>query len=184
MELSRKVMKRRSERGMSLIELMIASLVLMIGVLGCAALIPISIGTNSRNKQQSNSTVIAQMLSEKILSAAAVGSTTVALSDCTATSTTINVTGTAGGTGATVLSSGSIDFSAAQGSSGAPAGYYMNYTSCGTAGRVSTYDVRWNVKTPSSYVKLVTVSAKLKGSGTNAVLFSLPVTIRSMVGGS
>jgi len=44
--------------------------------------------------------------------------------------------------------------------------------------------VRWNVQTPSGYVKLVTVSARLKGAGTNAILFSLPVTIRSMVGGN
>jgi len=72
----------------------------------------------------------------------------------------------------------------AQGSAGAPAGYYMSYTSCGTSGRQSTYDVRWNVQTPSGYVKLVTVSARLKGAGTNAILFSLPVTIRSMVGGN
>jgi hypothetical protein len=88
------------------------------------------------------------------------------------------------GSGATLLSTGSVDFSQAQGSSGAPAGYYMSYTACGTSGRQSTYDVRWNVQTPSSYVKLVTVSAKLKGSGTNQILFSLPVTIRTMAGGS
>jgi hypothetical protein len=45
------------------------------------------------------------------------------------------------------------------------------------------YDVRWNIQTPSNYVKLVTVSAKMQGSGTNPILFSLPVTIRSMAGG-
>jgi hypothetical protein len=60
----------------------------------------------------------------------------------------------------------------------------MSYTSCGTAGRQSIYDVRWNIQTPSSYVSLVTVSARLKGAGSNAILFSLPVTIRSMVGGN
>jgi hypothetical protein len=82
------------------------------------------------------------------------------------------------------LSTGSIDFSQAQGSTGAPAGYYMSYVACGTDGRNSTYDVRWNIQTPSNYVKLVTVSAQMKGSGSNQVLFSLPVTIRSMVGGN
>jgi Tfp pilus assembly protein PilV len=172
-----------SQRGMSLIELMIACLVLMVGVLGCAVLIPLAIGTNSRNRQQSNSTVIAQMTMEKISSASAGGSATLTITDCAGTASTINITGSTTGTGATVLSTGSINFSPAQGSSGAPAGYYMSYTSCGTAGRQSIYDVRWNIQTPSSYVKLVTVSTKLKGSGTNPVLFSLPVTIRSMVGG-
>jgi prepilin-type N-terminal cleavage/methylation domain-containing protein len=172
-----------SQSGMSMIELMIASLVLTVGVLGCAVLIPIAIGTNSRNRQQSNSTVIAQMITEKISSASAGGSSTLTITDCIGTSNTINVTGSTTGTGATVLSSGSIDFSQVQGSSGAPAGYYMSYTACGTTNRQSVYDVRWNIQTPSNYVKLVTVSAKMQGSGTNAILFSLPVTIRSMAGG-
>jgi Tfp pilus assembly protein PilV len=183
MELNSKA-KHASQRGTSLIELMIASLVLTVGVLGCAVLIPIAIGTNSKNRQQSNSTVIAQMTMEKITSAFASGSATLTITDCAGTANTINITGSTGGTGATLLSSGSIDFSQTQGSSGAPAGYYMSYTSCGTSGRQSTYDVRWNIQTPSNYVKLVTVSAKLQGSGTNQILFSLPVTIRSMVGGS
>jgi hypothetical protein len=124
------------------------------------------------------------MTMEKISSASAGGSATLTITDCAGTANTINTTGSTGGTGATLLSSGSIDFSQAQGTAGAPAGYYMSYTSCGTSGRQSTYDVRWNIQTPSSYVKLVTVSAKMKGSGTNPILFSLPVTIRSMVGGS
>jgi Tfp pilus assembly protein PilV len=181
MELTGKT-KRSSQRGTSLIELLIASLVLIVGVLGCAVLIPIAIGTNSRNRQQSNSTVIAQMTMEKILSQAASSSTNLTITDCAGTASTINVTGSTAGSGATVLSTGSIDFSQAQGSAGAPAGYYMSYTSCGTSGRQSTYDVRWNLQTPSSYVKLVTVSARMKGAGTNAILFSLPVTIRSMAG--
>jgi Tfp pilus assembly protein PilV len=183
MELTRKT-KRSSQRGTSLIELMIASFVLIVGVLGCAVLIPIAIGTNSRNRQQSNSTVIAQMTMEKITSASAGGSASLTMTDCAGTANTINITGSTAGTGAAVLSTGSIDFSQAQGSSGAPVGYYLSYVSCGTSGRQSTYDVRWNIQTPSTYVKLVTVSAKMKGSGTNQVLFSLPVTIRSMAGGS
>jgi Tfp pilus assembly protein PilV len=176
--------RRASQRGTSLIELMIAMLVLIVGVLACGALIPLAIGTNSKNRQQSNSTVIAQMTMEKITSASAGGSATLTMTDCAGTANTINVTGTTVGAGAAVLSKGSIDFSQAQGSTGAPAGYYMSYVSCGTSGRQSTYDVRWNIQTPSTYVKLVTVSAKMKGSGTNQVLFSLPVTIRSMAGGS
>jgi len=174
---------RSSQRGMSLIELMIASVVLIVGVLGCAALIPMAIGTNSKNRQQSNSTVIAQMTMEKITSLP-VNTASGTITDCASTAHTINTTGSAGGAGATVLSSGVIDFTQTPGGAGAPAGYYMLYETCGTAGRQATYDVRWNIQTPSSYVKLVTVSAQLKGSGTNHMLFSFPVTIRSMVGGS
>jgi prepilin-type N-terminal cleavage/methylation domain-containing protein len=183
MELKR-INRYGRQSGMSLIELMIASLVLTVGVAGCAVLIPIAIGTNGKNRQQSNSTVIAQMTMEKIMSAASAGGASLTLTDCAGTSNTINVTGTTSGSGATVLSTGSIDFSQAQGSTGAPAGYYMSYVACGTNGRTSTYDVRWNIQTPSNYVQLVTVSAQMKGSGSNQVLFSLPVTIRSMVGGN
>jgi len=172
-----------SQRGMSLIELMIASLVLIVGVLGCAALIPMAIGTNSKNKQQSNSTVIAQMTMEKIMSLPT-GTLTGTITDCPGTVNTINTAGSTTGTGAALLSSGAVDFTQTPGSAGAPAGYYMLYTTCGTAGRISTYDVRWNVQTPSTYVKLVTVSAQLKGAGANQILFSFPVTIRSMTGGN
>jgi Tfp pilus assembly protein PilV len=175
--------RHASQRGTSLIELMIASLVLTVGVLGTAVLIPIAIGTNSKNRQQSNSTVIAQMAMEKITSASSVGVTSVTLTDCGGTAHTINVTGSTAGAGATLLSSGAVDFTPAQGSSGAPAGYYMSYTVCGTQNRQSIYDVRWHVQNPSSYVKLVTISAKLQSTTNNSVVFSLPVTIRSLVGG-
>jgi Tfp pilus assembly protein PilV len=153
---------------MSLIEMMIACVVLLVGVLAAASLIPLAIGTNSRNRQQSNSTVITQMLMEKILSVP-VGAPTPTLTDCTGASTTINATGTATGAGATLLSSGDADYS-------------MLYTACGTNGRQSIYDVRWNIQTPSPYVERVIVSAKLKGSNNNLVLYSPTVTIRSMIG--
>lgn len=174
---------RSSQRGMSLIELMIACLVLIVGVLGVAALIPMAIGTNSKNRQQSNSTVIAQMTMEKIMSLPT-GTATGTITDCTGTVNTINATGSAGGTGATLLSTGAIDFTQAAGGAGAPAGYYMLYKTCGTFVGQSTYDVRWNIRTPSTYVKLVTISAQLKGSDANQVLYSRPVTIRSMTGGN
>jgi len=170
---------RSSQRGMSLIELMIASLVLLVGVLGCAALIPMAIGTNGKNRQQSNSTVIAQMTMEKIMSLPA-GTLTGTITDCAGTTSIINTAGSVAGTGATLLSSGAVDFSQTP----APAGYSLLYTTCGTFVGQATYDVRWNVQTPSAYVKLVTVSAKLSGSNGNQILFSLPVTIRSMVGGN
>jgi prepilin-type N-terminal cleavage/methylation domain-containing protein len=171
---------RSSQRGMSLIELMIASLVLLVGVLGCAALIPMSIGTNSKNRQQSNSTVIAQMTMEQITGLAQAGAATGTITDCANNPFIINTAGSAGGSGATLLATGAVDFSQTP----APAGYSMLYTTCGTFVGQATYDVRWNIQTPSSYVKLVTVSAQLRGSGTNQILFSLPVTIRSMVGGN
>lgn len=172
---------RSNQRGTSLIELMMAMFVLAVGVLASAFLIPYSLGSNGRNKQQSNSTVIAQMVMEKITSAPANGGV-LTITDCSGVTTTINITGSVGGTGAALLPSGDVDFSQALGSAGAPVGYSMQYTICGTAGRQVMYDVRWNIQTPSSYVRLVTISAKLSGTGTDLKYFSLPVTIRSMVG--
>jgi hypothetical protein len=166
---------------MSLIEMMIACIVLLVGVIATVSLIPLAIGTNAKNRQQSNSTVISQMIMEKILSLPP-GAPTPTLTDCTGSSTNINATGTATGAGATLLSNGDADFSQTAGSSGDPAGYYMLYTVCGSNGQQSIYDVRWHIVTPSPYVEQVTVSAKLKGSGTNPVLFSPTVSIRSMIG--
>jgi prepilin-type N-terminal cleavage/methylation domain-containing protein len=182
MALKMKAATSRRQRGMSLIELMIAVTVLTIGVAGCAIVIPIAIGRNFANRQQGNSTAIAQMVLEKLLSVPASTSPTLTITDCAGNANLVSTTGTAGGSGSTVLSSGSIDFTAAQGSGGAPAGYYMNYTTCGTNGRQATYDVRWNIKAPSTFIELVTVSVKLKKTTGDAKLFAVPVTIRSMAG--
>lgn len=173
--------KEVSQRGTSLIELIMAMLVLTVGVLASAVLIPYSIGGNARNKQQSNSIVIAQMVMEKITSAPASGGT-LTIADCSGAASNLNITGSTAGIGSMLLASGDIDFSPDLGSAGAPVGYYMQYTTCGTAGRQAMYDVRWNIKTPSSYARLITVSAKLSGRGTDLKYFSPPVTIRSIVG--
>jgi type II secretory pathway pseudopilin PulG len=158
---------------MTLIELMIAMLVFLVGVTGTMGLMIVAIGTNGRNRQQSNSTAIAQMVAEKISSVPASASPNLTITDCTNANNTVS---TAAG-GPTLLASGAIDFSAA-----APAGYSMSYAACGTNGRQISYDVRWNIQTISPYVKLVTVSAKMRGAGTDLKYFSPAVTIRTQVG--
>ena len=175
----------RRQRGISLLELMIAMAVLLVGVLGSIFPLLVAIGSNGRNRQQSNSTVIAQMVVEKIMSVPASTSPPLQITDCTGVPQNINTTGAAApGAGATLLASGDADFSQALNSAGAPAGYYVLYTNCGTNGRQSVFDVRWNIQTVSPFAKLVTVSAKLRGAptGTNPQVFSLPVTIKSMAG--
>ena len=167
-----------SQRGMSLLELMVAMLVLTIGVAGCAIVIPIAIGRNFANRQQGNSTVLAQMVLEKIMSVPAATAPTLTITDCVPSAHNVSTAGSAGaGSGSSLNASGVVDFSQAQ-----VANYSMNYTTCGTNGRQTVYDVRWNIQTPSNFVKLVTVSVKLKNSTGNAAMFSLPVTISSMSG--
>ncbi len=163
----------RKERGMSLIELMIAMIVLLVGIIGSMSLIAYAIGGNGRSRQQSNSTVISQMVAEKISSQKASLSNNLTITDCAGTNTTVY---TAAG-GATLTSAGDADYSQA-----AVTGYQMYYTDCGTSGRLMIYDVRWNITQPTPYVKLITVSTKMKNAGKNARVYALPVTIRTLVG--
>lgn len=166
---------KRKQRGMTLIELMIAMVVLMVGIVGSMALIAYAIGGNHRSKQQSNATVVAQLLTEKLSSQKATLSNNLTVTDCAGNSTTVF---TAVG-GPTPNSSGEEDFTQA-----AVTGYQMYYTDCGTSGRQMTYDVRWTITQPTAYTKLLVVSAQLKNAaGTrNAKLYSLPATIRTLVG--
>lgn len=163
----------RNQRGMTLIELMIAMVVLLVGVVGSLALVSMSVSGNGRNRQQSNSTVISQMLTEKISSVKASTSPTLTITDCTGASFNIN---TAAGGGA-LNSSGDVDFTQAQ-----VANYSMNYTACGTSGRQMVYDVRWTIQQTTPYVKFVVVTTKMQGAGADLKMFSPVVTIRSLVG--
>ena len=163
----------RNERGMSLIELMIAMFVLLVGVVGSLSLIGVSMGSTSRSRQQSNSTALAQMLTEKISSVKASNSPNLTVTDCTGTSFTIAT----GAGGSTLTSSGDVDYTQAPVSN-----YQMLFTDCATGGMQVTYDVRWNVTQPTSYVKLVTVSARKQNAGTDQKFFALPVTVRTIVG--
>jgi prepilin-type N-terminal cleavage/methylation domain-containing protein len=176
-ELSKRPLIQRSKKqgGMTLIELMIAMVVLLVGVVGSMALIAYAMGGNGRSKQQSNATVVAQMLTEKISSQKAVLSNTITVYDCTGTPNTVN---TAAGGGA-LSSSGGVDFTQA-----AVSGYQMYYTDCGTSGRQMVYDVRWTITQPTTYTKLVIVSAQMKNAAStkNPTIYSPAVTVRTVVG--
>lgn len=171
--LHRKRRPARKERGMTLVELMISMVVLLVGLVGSMSLVAISIGSDGRSRQQSNATAVSQMLTEKISSVKASTSVSLTVIDCTGAGSTVN---TAAG-GSALLGSGDVDFSQA-----AVANYSMLYTDCGSNGRQTTYDVRWNIQQPTSYVKLLTVSAKMKGADGDLKYFSLPVTIRTLIG--
>jgi Tfp pilus assembly protein PilV len=177
MELTMKknIRNRTMERGSTMIELMIALLVLLVGIVGSMALILYAISGNGRNKQQSNSVAVAQMITEKLSSQRASVSDNLTVTDCAGNSNTLF---TAAG-GPTLNSNGEEDFTQA-----AVTGYQMYYTDCGSNGRQMVYDVRWTITQPTTYTKLIIVSAQLKGaaSSTNARMYSLPVTIRTLVG--
>jgi prepilin-type N-terminal cleavage/methylation domain-containing protein len=160
--------------GLTMIELMIAMLVLAVGIVGSMALIIRAVGGDSWSKQLSNSTVLAQAVTERIMAIPAANNAPVTITDCANTLWTLN---TAPG-GPAVTATGDLDFSAA-----AVANYQMLYTNCDTNGHQAVYDVRWNVTAiGGGFVKMLTVSSQLKSAGKNAMVFAPVATVRTIVG--
>ena len=144
--------------GFSLLELLVACLVMTTGLLGGMVLILTAVANDSRDKNDSSATIISQMVMEMVSSvpadatATSSPSSSLTIKDCNPTTSsashTINTLGTSTGTGA-------IDFSQATST-----GYAMTYYGCqaSTSDRQTTYDVRWYVKTISADAKLVVVA--------------------------
>lgn len=167
----------RQQGGMTLIELMIAMLVLAVGIMASMGLIVRAVSGDAWSKQLSNSTVLAQTVTERIMAVPATNNTTnLTITDCAGNTAYVSTnTG-----GATLLSTGEVDYTQA-----AVTNYQMSYTDCDTNGRQATYDIRWNVQAianSSNNVKLLTVSSKLKNAGKSSVLFAPEATVRTIVG--
>ncbi|HWR37545.1 MAG TPA: hypothetical protein VN622_16910 [Clostridia bacterium] len=173
---------------MSLIELMLALTMLVVGMAGALVLITTAIAANNRNKVDTGATLAAQMVIETI--AAQPGDTIVTIHDCNSTvagGTSFNINTAGGGAPGTsagaALVDGKIDFT--QTVANVPLGYGMQYVACGSGGRQMTYDVRWNVRTNNPYSKVVTVSARqanlsAAANGNNLRFFTPPVTLRTI----
>jgi type IV pilus assembly protein PilV len=166
-------------RGFSLIETMIAMVVLAVGILGGIAVIAVATENNGRSKLHTTAETLAQNVMEKItaIPAKAAGTQTT-LTDCAGNTFTIE---TAAG-GSPVISSGAfagaVDYSQA-----AQPNYSMNYVMCSTAGGIP-YDVRWQIAAgPTPSTQLVTVSAKpLQTNGTPGAQLTLPFTLHQLRG--
>ena len=188
---------RSRQAGISLLELLIAGIVFVVGALAVMALVSTSIATNNRNKIDSTKAMLAEAVLEQVNSTV-VGSGTANISDCAGTNFLIE---SAAG-GSKLQGSGThpndtlgadIDYTEAS----PPQYYHMDYivmspcTSTGTY--IATYDVRWHVDQVGAGAGnltnsfLVTVGAKLKGTGPggselSGVYFSLPVNLRVVLG--
>ena len=166
----------RQQGGMTLIELMIAMLVLATGIMASMGLIVRAIAGDAWSKQLSNNTVLAQTVVERIMAVPAQNTVPLTITDCA--NNTSNVAIVAGG--ASLNSNGEVDFTQS-----AVTNYQMNYTDCDTNGHQSTYDIRWNVQAitnSAGNVKLLTVSTKLKNAGSSPILFAPEATVRTIVG--
>ena len=182
---------RNRQSGMSLIELMIAMTVLVVGMLALMTLVTTAISSNNRNKLDTTGTTLAQTVLEGIAAQPATLGATFTLTDCNpaaATSWTIGTAGAASpGAGAQLDANGNIDFAGQTYSAlvAASPNYGMKYVTCGVSGAQATYDVRWNVRTLTAFTKLVTVSARQLGvstTGANLPFFSPPITLRTIAG--
>jgi type IV pilus modification protein PilV len=173
------------ERGTSLIEMMIALLVLTVGLLGTITVVTTSIRSDTRSKHDSTSATLAEMVADQISAVPLAGGTSsITVSDCAGNAWTVKTSGTSAGAGANLTSSNNIDFTQAY--SSVTAGYAMKYVVCGTSSGINmTYDVRWNIKTvPSGNQESVVVGAQplISQSGTNPAMWALPVNVRTVVG--
>jgi hypothetical protein len=168
------------EAGISLIEVMLAALILAICSMGAIGMIDSAIATNTRNKFDSTAAMLAQSIVEQI-AATAVGSGTGSLIDCAGTSWTIETQ-----PGGATLNGGNIDFTQPS----PPSSYHMSYvikSPCTGAGtEQAAYDVRWNVGligsplTPTN-TYVLTVGAQMQNRGFGNMRFAAPVTMRVML---
>lgn len=173
--------RKQSESGMTLIELLIAGVVLVFGMLSIIALLETAVGNNGRSKIDSSATMLVQAVIEQV-SAKMAGGGPGSITDCNGTGTAhIIDDGEDLLLGANVLTTGKIDFSEAQGN--IPANYYMNYVQCDGNGNVQlVYDVRWHVQPLTGATYLVTVGAKPQSALPVRFSFSIPVNMRAYVG--
>lgn len=197
--LKRRLLARNHrQRGFSLIEMLLAMLVLTIGMLGGAIMITVAVASNANAKFDTGAVSLAQSTMDRIIviSANATGANLdTNMTDCNGTVHPIFTPAiTAPATGAPTttiagIANGTqvIDFSQA-----AVANYQMNYVLCGAGGAGNTgipqvYDVRWNIGPgPTQTTQLVLVAAKNiseSGNGTSQTkYFSIPITLRAIRG--
>jgi prepilin-type N-terminal cleavage/methylation domain-containing protein len=173
---------RGRQSGMSMVEVLIAMLVLVVGMMGSMILVRTAIVNNNRNKLDTTSTALAQMVLEQITSRQATANTNIIINDCTGVARTINPNVGGATLIAAGFNQGNIDFT--QNLAAVPAGYSMQYITCGNANAQVTYEIRWNVTAMTVFTKLVTVSARKQIATATGSLpyFSVPVTLRGIAG--
>jgi Tfp pilus assembly protein PilV len=174
---------RNPEAGFTLVETLMAAIILAVGMLAGMALIITAMANDSRSKNDTSATVLAQTTIETIAAVSANATTSMTIVDCNPTTSsashTISTTGSTGSGSGAPLSNGLIDFTQATVS-----GYSMTYYGCqaSTSDRQMSYDVRWNIQTLTTNTKLVTVAAKEIVSNTHGNFFAVPVTLKMIVG--
>ncbi len=173
---------RHPEGGFTLVEMLIAALILLVGLPAGMMLILTAMANDNRSKMDSSATILSQLTMEMIASVPANAATNMTVIDCNPSSSsashTVYTSGSGSGSGAP-LSGGVIDFTQAT-----VTGYSMMYYGCqaSTGDRQTLYDVRWNIRSLTPDAKLVTVAAKPTGTDTHANFLAAPVSLKTILG--
>ena len=183
--------RRRSERGMSLLELMAALLITVIGLTAITQLLILAIATNNRNARDTTATLLAQKVIEQIAAINPATPNDITVTDCAGNAHTISTTEGAApaGAGADLVTNagskyyGGIDQT--QNFGNIPADYSMLYVDCSDQGGVrTTYEVRWNIMTlRAGSTRLITASARPAASNAGLLggrRFAIPVNLRTI----
>jgi prepilin-type N-terminal cleavage/methylation domain-containing protein len=170
--------------GFSLVEVLMAMLILSVGLLAVIGMIVSASMTANSTKVDTTATMLADTVLEQLAAKDVTNVTTFTIKDCLGVDHTIgHVSGAApNGNGSTLNGNKDIDFTA-----GKVANYQMDFVTCGAAGVRNTFDVRWNVMDMNgalpglagNYSKLITVSAR---QNTKVGIYSAPVTLRTVEG--
>lgn len=190
---------RDNERGMTMIELMIAMGVLAVGMTGAMGMILGAIASDARNKNDTAAVVLNQEILEQFAAyqnyPQAGGFITI--NDCSTGATQQHEAGAAGtaaplGNGATLYTTSTAPFPSNVGdidwtqpaptmATSSTVGYAMRYQTCSG----DTYEVRWNVMlvdSESNIAQLTVSSRQIAAANSKvAMLFSVPVTIRTII---
>ncbi len=173
---------------MTMIELMVAGFILVVGMLGFAALMATAIAANMRSRTDSTATMLTQTVIEQLgASLIGKGGGAPQVKDCAGNIYNINVT--AGGASLDSTTE-FIDWtqSASAITGGAGGGYQMYYEICSSTSNTTsnaqqhTYDVRWNVQSVTgTNTFLVVVGARPKNYSTDQKYFALPIGMKMYV---
>ena len=177
------------QQGMSLLELMIAMVVLATGLGALTVLFIYSSQSDNKTSKATSSTMLAQRVLEQISAQHPDSIQVITMTDCAGNAWNINTVGAAApvGVGATIVNNAASPYygyiDPFQNFAAIPAGYAMRYTDCG-GNRQTQYDVRWNIINVNAYTRLITVSAR-QVSPANQMggrLFDLPANLRGIGG--
>lgn len=180
----KKFQKGEQAGGFTLLELTVAMMVLVTGVLGGMVMIIMGVTRDNSNRVDTTATNVAQSVMEQISGAPTNANPVLVMTDCVQTdplTSTLKINTAVGG--ATLKNNGDIDFLAETAAALNANQYQMNFTVCGSNGLKTVYDVRWKIQPVGSggFGKLITVAARQPFTATQTGMgFIRPVTLRTI----